>query len=86
VAQRLKLRVLDMEAICIEKNRVIIDGYERDARVLCAYLSVALPTGTINAFAQLTGADPERILDVGNEVFSERGRGASVGVGGRRTD
>lgn len=35
------------------------------ARLLCVLITEAVPSGTVKAFAEMTGADYERITDVG---------------------
>jgi hypothetical protein len=47
-------------------------GFKDEAMALCAFLSNCVPTGTLREFEKMTGADLEKVLDVGNEAMRAR--------------
>lgn len=66
----IRFRILKVYGVSIDRYESITNGFDKDAEALCALLSVSVPSGTLNEFAKLTGADPEKVLDIGNKAFA----------------
>ncbi len=71
-ASRPKLNLLRNYAVTLKRNDTISGPFDDEAVKLCAFLIDSLPSGTIQEFSKLTGADMQKIFDVGNGAFKDR--------------
>lgn len=67
-----KLNLLRNYAVALQRNDTIDGPFDTEAIKLCAFLIDCLPSGTVQEFSKLTGADMEKIFDAGNKAFKER--------------
>jgi len=70
--KRPKLRLLKNYAVTLERTESVHDSYDAEAEKLCAFLIDACPSGTMEEFARITGADMEKVFDAGNKAFRNR--------------
>jgi hypothetical protein len=56
----------------LDRCETISGSYKEEARNLCAFIIEYLPSGTVEEFTKISGANMEKIFDVGNEAFAER--------------
>ena len=71
-ASRPKLNLLRNYAVTLKRQDAFDGPFDDEAVKLCAFLIDCLPSGTMQEFSKLTGADMEKIFDVGNTAFKER--------------
>lgn len=71
-ANRPKLNLLRNYAVTLKRQDTVEGPFENEAVKLCAFLIDCLPSGTMQEFSKLTGADMEKIFDVGNKAFEDR--------------
>lgn len=70
--KRPHLRILKNYAVTLKRTEDVRDNYDAEAEKLCAFLIDACPSGTMEEFARITGADMEKLFDAGNKAFRNR--------------
>jgi len=70
--KRPALNLLRNYAITLVRNDAVEQDYDTEAEKLCAFLIDACPSGTMEEFARITGADMEKVFDAGNKTFKNR--------------
>jgi len=70
--KRPTLMLLRNYAVTLERTEAVEQDYDSEAEKLCAFLIDACPSGTIEEFARITGADMEKVFDAGNKAFKNR--------------
>lgn len=71
-SSRPKLNILRNYAVTLKRNDSFDGSFDDEAVKLCAFLIDCLPSGTIQEFSKITGADMAKIFDVGNGAFKDR--------------
>ena len=72
--RRPKLMLLRKYGVVLERKDTIEGPFGEEAERLCAFLIDCLPSGTVEEFSKLTGANMDKIFDAGNKAFLERGK------------
>ena len=70
--KRPRLKLLRNYAVTLERTEAVKQDYDSEAEKLCAFLIDACPSGTMEEFARITGADMEKVFDAGNKAFKNR--------------
>jgi hypothetical protein len=66
---RPKLKLLRRYGVKVERHDRVEVDYNTEAENLCALMIDSCPSGTVEAFARITGADVNKVFDIGNQVF-----------------
>ena len=67
--RRPKLTILKNYAVTLKRRDAFEGSFDDEAVTLCAFLIDCMPSGTMQEFSKLTGADMEKIFDVGSEAL-----------------